>query len=378
MSPTDPNEPLPTTPVGPGEPLPSGRAEPVRPAAPPPGREPQASWGWGGAGGGGGGGGGWGPPPFPPPTPPRRDRLALGIVAFIFGGLFLVFFGFLLLAYGVVKGESPGLGTGPRIGVVEVRGGIGMGDSRGVEDLLKQVRKFAQDDGMKAVVVRIDSPGGSVGPSQEIHDEVKRLAAKKTVVCSLGNVAASGGYYVAVACPKIVAAPGTLTGSIGVISQFANVSGLAERFDVKLEIVKSGKLKDAGNPFRDMTPEERAYWQGLVDRTHRQFVGAVAAGRDLDEAKVAEIADGRVMSGEDAQKLGLVDALGNFYDAVELAKTEASLTGEPRLVYPPEERTRFLGQLLGGAAGAVADAISTRVARDAWAAQQPGLYLLAR
>jgi protease-4 len=311
-------------------------------------------------------------------VPPRRDRLALGIVAFIFGGLFLVFFGFLFLAYGVVKGESPGLGTGPRIGVVEVKGGIGMGDSRGVEDLLKQVRKFSQDDGMKAVVIRIDSPGGSVGPSQEIHDEVKRLAAKKTVVCSLGNVAASGGYYVAVACPKIVAAPGTLTGSIGVISQFANVRGLAERFDVKLEVVKSGKLKDAGNPFRDMTPEERAYWQGLVDRTHRQFVAAVAAGRGLDVEKVGEIADGRVMSGEDAQKLGLVDALGNFYDAVELAKTGANLTGEPRLVYPPEEGTRFLEELMGGAAGAVADAISARLARDARAAQQPGLYFLAR
>jgi protease-4 len=335
MNPTDPNEPLPTTP-----------------------------WGWGG--------------PPPPPAPPPRDRLALAIVAFIFGGLFLVFFGFLLLAYGVVKGDTSALGAGPRVGVLEVRGGIGMGEGREVEDFLEQARKFARDDGIKAVVVRIDSPGGSVAPSQEIHDEVKRLAAKKTVVCSLGNVAASGGYYVAVACPKIVAAPGTLTGSIGVISQFANVRGLAERFDVKLEVVKAGKLKDAGNPFRDMTPEERAYWQALVDRTHQQFIAAVAQGRGLGEEAVREVADGRVMNGEDAKGLGLVDALGNFYDAVELAKTEAKLSGEPHLVYPPEERGRFIEQLMGSAAGAVADAVSSRISRDARAARQPGLYFLAR
>jgi protease-4 len=316
---------------------------------------------------------------MPPPPPPRRDRLALGIVAFIFGGLFLVFFGFLVLAYSVVKGESPRLGTGPRIGVVKLEGGIGMG-AGGVdaESVMKQVKRFETDDSVKAVVVRIDSPGGSVGPSQEIHDEVQRLAAKKPVVCSLGNVAASGGFYVAVACPKIVAAPGTLTGSIGVISQFVNVEGLARRFDVKMETVKSGKLKDAGNPFREMTPDERAYWQGLIDRVHSQFIEAVADGRDLDEEDVRKIADGRVLTGAEAKDLGLVDELGNFYDAVELAKTEAKLTGEPHLVYPPDERGKLLEDLLGGAAGAVADAVHARITRDARAAQTPGLYFLAR
>jgi protease-4 len=315
---------------------------------------------------------------MPPPPPPRRDRLAIGIVAFIFGGLFLVFFGFLLLAYSVVRGESPRIAGGPRIGVLLVKGGIGMDGGPDAEDVLKQVKKFATDDGMKAVVVRIDSPGGSVGPSQEIHDEVQKLAAKKTVVCSLGNVAASGGYYIAVACPKIVAAPGTLTGSIGVISQFVNVKGLAERFNVKLETVKSGKLKDAGNPFRDMTPEDRAYWQALIDRVHGQFMAAVAEGRKLELGAVRKIADGRVVTGAEAKDLGLVDQLGNFYDAVELAKSEAKLTGEPHLVYPPDERARFLEDLIGGAAGAVADAFQARLVRDAQAAQAPGLYFLAR
>jgi protease-4 len=300
------------------------------------------------------------------------------VVAVIFGGLFLVFFGFLLLAYSVVRGESPRISGGPRIGVVEVKGGIGMGGRGGdAEEILKQVRRFREDDGIRAVVVRIDSPGGSVGPSQEIHDEVRRLAQKKTVVCSLGGLVASGGFYVAVACPKIVAAPGTLTGSIGVISQFANVKGLVERFDIKMETVKSGKLKDAGNPFRDMTPEDRAYWQALVDRVYGQFVEAVASGRKLAAADVRKIADGRVITGAEAKELGLVDQLGNLYDAVELAKTEAKLSGEPTLVYPPDER-RFLEQLMGSAAEAAAGAISARIARDARAVQQPGLYFLAQ
>jgi protease-4 len=279
----------------------------------------------------------------------------------------------------VVKGESPRLSTGPRIGVVQLKGGIGMGEGGSdVESILKQVKRFETDDSVKAVVIRIDSPGGSVGPSQEIHDEVERLADKKTVVCSLGNVAASGGFYVAVACPKIVAAPGTLTGSIGVISQFVNVKGLVERFDVRMETVKSGKLKDAGNPFREMTAEDRAYWQALVDRVHAQFVAAVAEGRDLDEAEVRKIADGRVLTGAEAKELGLVDELGNFYDAVELAKTDAKLEGEPHLVYPPDERSKFLEEILGSAAGAVADAVHARISRDARAAQSPGLYFLAR
>jgi len=373
MNPTDPNEPLPTMPVG--QPSAGGpETTPAPPQAPAPAQAaPGAPWpAWGPPWG-------WQPPAMPPPAPPRRDRLAIGIVAFIFGGLFLVFFGFLLLAYSVVRGESPRISGGPRVGIVLVKGGIGMGDGGpDAESVLKQVKRFADDDGMKAVVVRIDSPGGSVGPSQEIHDEVRKLAAKKTVVCSLGNVAASGGFYVAVACPKIVAAPGTLTGSIGVISQFVNVKGLAERFAVKMETVKSGRLKDAGNPFRDMTVEDRAYWQGLIDRVHGQFMAAVAEGRKLELDAVRKIADGRVLTGAEAKDLGLVDELGNFYDAVELAKKEAKLTGEPHLVYPPDERSRFLEGLIGGTAGAVADALHARLSKDAQAAQAPGLYFLAR
>ncbi len=145
-----------------------------------------------------------------------------------------------------------------------------------------------------------------------------------------------------------------------------------------METVKSGKLKDAGNPFRDMTPDDRAYWQSLVDRVYGQFLAAVADGRKLKEQDVRKVADGRVITGAEAKDLGLVDALGNFYDAVELAKTEAKLSGEPNLVYPPDERGRFLEQLMGNAAGAVADALSARLSREAHAAQAPGVYFLAQ
>jgi protease-4 len=301
------------------------------------------------------------------------------VVTFIFAGLFLVLFGFLFLAYSAVRGETPRLGSGPRIGVVEVKGLIGAGIRDGVdaEVVQKVVRRFANDQDMKAVVVRIDSPGGAVAPSQEIHEELRRLAEKKVVVCSMGNVAASGGLYVAMGCPLVVAEPGTLTGSIGVISQFVSVKGLLERFAVHTETVKSGKLKDAGSPFRDMTPEDRAYLQSTVDQVFAQFVRAVAEARDIPEEKVRQFADGRVLTGERAQELGLVDELGNFWRAVELAKEEAELKGEPTLVYPPEDRSRFLESLMSGAVGAIADALRAELRRDV-GGQAPGIFYLAR
>jgi protease-4 len=319
---------------------------------------------------------------MPPPAPPRRDRLALAIVAFIFGGIFLVFFGFLLLAYGAVRGETPHLGSGPRVGIVEVKGPIGMGGPDGVdaERVLKNLRRFERDAAIKAIVVRIDSPGGSVGPSQEIYDEVKRVAAKKPVVCSMGSMAASGGFYVAMGCPKgnVVAEPGTLTGSIGVISQFPNLSRIAQRLDFRMETVKSGALKDAGNPFRDMTPEDRAYWQGLIDRIYSQFLGAVVASRELPEAKVRRVADGRVITGADAVEAGLVDRIGNFYAAVDHAVEAAKLKGEPELVYPPDDRGRLLEELMGGMAGAAARAVRAELAAGATSPGEPGLYFLPR
>jgi protease-4 len=313
----------------------------------------------------------------PPPPPPPRDRLALAVVGAIFGGLFLVFFGFLFLAWSAVKGDSPRLASGPRIGVIEVKGTIGAERGADAESVMKHMKRFAQDDDMKAVVVRIDSPGGSVAPSQEIYDELGKLAEKKTVVCSMGDIAASGGFYIAMACPTIMAELGTLTGSIGVISQFPNIRGLVERFDVKMETVKSGELKDAGNPFRDMSEQDRKYWQSLIDRVYGQFLTAVTESRQLPEADVRRIADGRVITGEEAKELGLIDELGNFHDAVDLAKEQANLQGEPNLVYPPDDRARFLEQLMGAAASGVANALRAELQREGISSDKPGLYYLA-
>jgi protease-4 len=373
-----PNEPLPTEPppsategqpaVPGGAPAPhAGGPAPSEPTWGAPPHPPPASW-YQAA-----------PPPIPPPPPPRRDRAALAVVLFVFGGLFVVFFGFLILAYSAVRGESPRLSTGPRIGVVEVKGEIGGGRGNvDAQETLKVIKRFLDDSDMKAVVVRIDSPGGAVAPSQEIYDELRKLAEKKTVVCSMGNLAASGGFYVAMGCPHVLAEPGTLTGSIGVISMFPNVKGLAARLDVKMETVKSGKLKDAGSPFRDMTPEDRAYWQGLVDQVYKQFLQAVVEARELPEEQVRRIADGRVITGQQAQELGLIDELGNFNDAVDAAKEQAGLSGEPRLVYPPDDRSRFFEELMGGAIHSAAEAIRAEVHREATSATAPGLYYMAR
>jgi protease-4 len=353
-------------PRGSGDPL------PTTPVSPPPAHAAPPQWGpaaWPG----------WPPAPMPPPAPPPRDRLALAVVGVVFGGLFLVFLAFLFLAYGAVKGTAPRLASGPKIGIVEVKGTIG-GGAGGVEsqDVLKLVKRFADDEEMRAVVVRIESPGGSVAPSQEIYDELGKLAERKVVVCSMGDIAASGGLYVALACPTIVAEPGTLTGSIGVISQFPNVGKLVERFDVKVETIKSGKLKDAGNPLRDMTEAEREYWQALVNGVYEQFVRAVVESRELADADVRKIADGRVLTGEQAKEIGLVDELGNFHDAVDIAMEQAGLKGDPRLVFPPDERSRFLEELMGGAVKGIADGVRAELGREGVRGERPGVFFLAR
>jgi protease-4 len=393
MSPNDPGEPLPTTPVpGPtpaaATPAPEGApATGPGPAPAPPGPYPGGPPPWAAAPGWGGpptwgGVPGWGVPQgpaLPPQPPPRRDRAALAVVLFVFGGLFLVFFAFLWLAYTAVKGESPRLASGPRIGVVDVKGPIGLGrGSVESEPVLRLLKRYQDDSDMRAIVVRIDSPGGAVGTSQEILDGLRRIAEDKVVVCAMGNVAASGGLLVAMGCDRIVAEPGTLTGSIGVISQFPTLKGLLDRIDVKMNTVTAGRMKDAGNPFREFTPDDRAYWQQLADRIHRQFIEAVAEGRDLPVEEVRKFADGRVFTGEQAMELGLVDQLGGFQDAVDLAKEEAGLRGEPRLVYPPEDRVRFLEEVLGGMSQAVAQAVRGEVQRQAAAAGGPAVYYLAQ
>jgi protease-4 len=215
---------------------------------------------------------------------------------------------------------------GPAVGVVELTGEI-----RDAEPLIESLETLRKDTSVVAVVLRIDSPGGAVAPSQEISDEVVRVRETKPVIASLGNIAASGGYYIAAAADTIVAAPGTLTGSIGVIMEFRNLQTLAEKIGVTQSIVKSGLYKDIGQPLRPMTTDERALLQGMVDDVYGQFVDAVATGRKLEPARVRELADGRLYSGAQAKTVGLVDELGGFSSAVKLAWEKGGQTGEPRV-----------------------------------------------
>ena len=265
------------------------------------------------------------------------DRKSGTVLVLVFGGLFLALFGFLLLAFMAVKGAGndeggSSFGGGPAIGVLEIKGQIASADKA-----LKALRKFAKEDRIKAILVRIDSPGGAVGPSQEIYKELRTIGEKKKVVCSMGSLAASGGFYIAVGCQKILAMPGTLTGSIGVISQLPYLGGIAKELHFEMNTIKSGKMKDLGNPFREMTDDEKAFFQKLMDEVHEQFIAAVAEGRGLKPEDVRPIADGRVITGQEAKDKKLIDEIGNFNDAVKLAAKLGGIEGEPKLQYPAEE-----------------------------------------
>ena len=214
---------------------------------------------------------------------------------------------------------------------------------------VRQLRYFLKKDSVKAVVLRIDSPGGVVGPSQEIYQEVKRLAAKKQVVVSMGSLAASGGYYIAAPATVIYANPGTITASIGVLIKFSNIEGLLDKIGIKSSTIKTGTYKDAGAPDRPLSPEDRAMFQAVIDSTHEQFVRAVAEGRKLPIDEVRRIADGRVLSGEQAKEVKLVDRLGNLQDAIEEAGRLAGISGEPDVILPPRKKVNYLDLLAGGA-----------------------------
>lgn len=285
------------------------------------------------------------------------DRRAGWVLAIVFGGLFVCLFGFLALIYVAVSGEGGRrpLSAGSRIGVVEVSGPIA-----DPKQVLEDLQTFEDAGHIKGIVVRIDSPGGAVGPSQEIYDAIGRVRRNKKVYASMGSMAASGGYYIAAAAEKIYANPGTLTGSIGVILQQPNVEGLLRWAGVSMTTITSGQMKDSGSPFRQMTQAERAYFEGMLADVHEQFVGAVAKGRGLDIEVVRPYADGRVFTGRQAQEWKLVDELGGLEEAVAALGTEVGIQGRPEVQYPHRERKlieELLGEpataLIGGAARAM-------------------------
>jgi len=267
--------------------------------------------------------------------------------------VYLAVAGLFVIAVGGVGRRGEGGAAplfGPRVAIVELEGVI-----IDVDDVVQELKGLRENPSVRAVVMRINSPGGVVGPTQEVHDAILRLRrAGKPVVASLGAVAASGGYYIAVAADQIYANPGTLTGSIGVIMQMANFEQLMKKVGVDYVVVKAGQFKDLGNPGRPMTPDERRVLQTLLDDVHGQFIGAVASGRKLEREDVVRFADGRVFSGQQAKDLKMVDALGGLEDAVLAAGKLAGLPTPPAVI-PPKRKFSFMDLLrnqFGGSAAA--------------------------
>jgi protease IV len=285
------------------------------------------------------------PPPPPPPAKKGRGRI------FFFGalsGCLLLMVGLVVLSIFVVAMDKDGgelsLST-HKVAIIPIEGEIF--DSRETLDALE---RYADNNTVKAIVIRINSPGGAIAPSQEIYAAIRktRKDSGKPIVASMDSVAASGGYYIAAGCDSIVANPGTITGSIGVVLQWFDMEELVRWAKMKPETITSGPLKAAGSPYRELSEEERAYFQRIVLQLHSQFVRAVAEGRSkkMTEAEVAKIADGRVFTGEEALGLELVDQLGSIDDAVATAAKLAGIKGDPARIWP-KRREPTLIDLLG-------------------------------
>jgi protease IV len=266
----------------------------------------------------------------------------------ILSGFILVLFVLVFFYAYFTGGEAKALSflTGDGVGVLQIEGTID--DSRNV---VGELKRFKESPWIKAIVVRIDSPGGAVAPTQEIFDELQKTQKRKPLIASLGGMATSGGYYIASACEQIVANPGTLTGSIGVIMQLSNVEELMKKVGVKGYNIKSGVNKDIGSPFQPLSAEGREILQTLVDNVHSQFISAVAKGRGMNEAQVRKLADGRVFSGAQAKELGLVDQFGTLDDAIETAAKRVGLEENPTVYYSSPEPERWWEKIFFAALG---------------------------
>jgi protease-4 len=277
-------------------------------------------------------------------------------------GLGLLFFAVLYVAVLIAGGKKAttrftALPTGDKVALVKIEGLLLTSEAT-----VEEITGYTEDGSIKAIIVRIESPGGGVVASQEIYNAVRnaRQAGKK-VVASLGSVAASGGYYIAAAGDRIVANPGTLTGSIGVKMEFANIEKLLEKLGVKGMVIKAGEYKDVGSPYREMTPAERQLLQAVIDDVHDQFIEAVAQGRNLPEADIRSIADGRIFTGRQALDLRLVDQLGDLEDSIQAAADLAGIKGKPMVVrkerkipffeYLQEETASWLSELVAKGVG---------------------------
>ncbi len=213
-------------------------------------------------------------------------------------------------------------------------------------DVIKELKDYAKDSSIKAIIIRVNSPGGAVAPSQEIYNEIIKIKEKKKVIVSMGAIAASGGYYIAAPADRIVANAGTLTGSIGVIMELPNVSGLMDKIGIETQVIKSGKHKDIASVFKTLTPEEKKILQTVLDDVHDQFIKAVADSRGMTFEETKKLADGRIFTGRMAKEIGLIDELGGLEDAIMLAGELAGIEGEPEVV-TKKEKFSFLDLIRG-------------------------------
>jgi protease-4 len=266
----------------------------------------------------------------------------------------LIFFLLVLFFIGQYIGRPGRFTFGDKIAIVEIKGVITQSSG-----IIEEINQYQEDEGVKAIILRIDSPGGGVGPAQEIHREILKVKSKKKVVTSMGSVAASGGYYIACASDLIIANPGTITGSIGVLMEFTNIEELFKKIGIKGVVLKSGEHKDIGSPFREMTPEEKRIIQEVIDNVHRQFVQAVAEGRKMDREKVMQIADGRILTGEQAKQIGLVDQIGNLQDAIDIVAKMVGIEGKPNILYP-KRRFSLWELLVRETTSAILDTLSEK------------------
>jgi protease-4 len=274
----------------------------------------------------------------------RRHPILFGFLLLL--GVGVLFF--LVITYFTRDGVD--FSAKDKVGVVIVKGFIG--DSK---DTVDKLDEYARDESIKAVVLRLETPGGAIVPSQEIYEKVLKVKAEKSVVASMGTVAASGGYYIACAADRIVANPGTITGSIGVIAQFSQVEELLKKIGLKSTIIKSGKYKDVGSPVREMTEDEKRIIQALIDDIYEQFVEVVVKNRNIPKEKIINMAGAKAFTGRQALEFGLVDELGTMEYSVDLAAKLAGIEGEPDVVYPKEKRGGLLRYILGEAASVISE-----------------------
>lgn len=280
----------------------------------------------------------------------------MGLTLLVFIGFFAII---AIYGLGLLGGDGWQFSLRGKVGIIPIEGIIG--DSG---ELVEQINEFADDRRIKAVVLRIDSPGGGVAPSQEIYQAVRELKKKKKVVASMGSVAASGGYLIAVAADRVVANPGSITGSISTVMHYANVEELLKKVGVRSSVVKSGKFKDIGSPTREMTAEEKSLIQAIVDDIYDQFVRTIAENRKLPVQRIFELADGRIFSGRQAKDLGLVDELGGLQDAVLLAGKLSGMEGTPETVRGMKKKTTLFKYLMGSMTSAVVEEIQGKAAES--------------